>query len=103
MSTNIFCNVYVDLKAKVKINGVTREKYRGMPIFVIQQEDTKKLKKVRRIGTIRAGVIEGETDFPGLACFSIYYTKPVHFLIMASEEIKWITKERDVYDSQNHT
>ena len=33
MSTNIFRTTYVDLKYKVKINGVTRSKDRGLPIF----------------------------------------------------------------------
>ena len=45
MSTNICPTANVDLKAKVKMNGVTREKYRGLPKFAIQQEETKKLNK----------------------------------------------------------
>ena len=59
--------------------------------------------KAREIGRIKSGVIEGGVYFPGLVCCSIYDTKPVRFLTMASEDIKQITKERYVYDSQNHT
>ena len=68
MSTNICCTAYVDLKSKVKIHGVKIAKDRGLPIFVIQQEETEKLKKSKAIGTIKAGVTEGDTDCPGLVC-----------------------------------
>ena len=39
MSTNICCTAYVELPSRVK-NGVTRAKDRGLPQFVIQQEET---------------------------------------------------------------
>ena len=68
MSTNIFRNAYVDLKDKVKMNSVTRSKDRVLPRFFIQQEETKKPNKQRAIWKIKAGVIEGDTDFPGLVC-----------------------------------
>ena len=60
-------------------------------------------KKQQAISTVKAGVIEGDPNCSGLVCCSIYDTKPVHFLTMASEEIKWITKERDVYDTKKNT
>ena len=78
MSTNICRTSYVDLKAKVKMHGVTRENNRGLPIFFIKQEETKKLKKERAIGTIKSSAIEGDEDCPGLVCCSIYDMKPVH-------------------------
>ena len=101
MSTKICRTAYVDLK--VKMHGFTRTKDRGIPQFVIQQEETSKEKMIQTIGTVKAGVIEGDDDCPRLICFSVYDTKPVHFLSMATEELKWLTKERDVYDSENHT
>ena len=52
MFTNICCTTYVELKAKVKIHGVTISKDRGLPIFFMKQEDTEKIKKARAIGTI---------------------------------------------------
>ena len=70
------------------MHGVTRAKDRGLPQFVIQQEELSKVKKEQAIGTIKAGVMEGDKFCPGLVCCSIYDTKPVHFLTMASEEIK---------------
>ena len=85
MSTNIYCTAYVDLKDKVKMNGVTRAKYYGLLRFIIQQEETEKIKKARATGKIKSGVIEGYTDFPELVCCSIYDTKPVYFLTMDSE------------------
>ena len=57
MSTNIGRTAYVELEARVKMNGVTREKYRGLPKFAIQQEETKKLKKTGAIGKIKEGAI----------------------------------------------
>ena len=66
MSTNIYRTAYVDLKSEVKMHGMKISKERGLPIFVIQQYETNKLKKARSIGTIKAGVIEGDTYFPGL-------------------------------------
>ena len=55
MCANICRTAYVDLKDKVKIHGVTRAKYRGLPRYFIQQEDTEKLNKARAIGAIKAG------------------------------------------------
>ena len=54
MSTNICHTAYVDLKDKVKMHGMTRAKYWGIPRFVIQQEETEKLKKAGEIGTIKS-------------------------------------------------
>ena len=35
---------------------------------------------------------------PDLVAVSVYDTKPVHFMSMTCEEIKWITKVRSIYD-----
>ena len=66
MSNNIYLTAHVDLKAEVKMHGMKISKERGLPIFVIQQYETDKLKKTGSIGTIKASVIEGDTYFPGL-------------------------------------
>ena len=84
ISIDICLTAYVELKAKVKIHGVKREKERGLPRFFIKKEDTKKLKKERAIRTMKAGVIEGDADCPGIICCSIYDTNPVHFLTISS-------------------
>ena len=68
MLTNLCRTVYVDLKAKVKIHGVTIAKDLGLPIFFIKQEDTEKLNQSRAIGTIKEGVIERDTECIGLLC-----------------------------------
>ena len=48
MSTNIYCTAYVDLKAEVKMHGMKISKERGLPIFVIQQYETDKLRDNKR-------------------------------------------------------
>ena len=68
ISNHICCTPYVEFKAKVKIHGLTRAKYLGLPIFFIQQKETKKIKKARVIGTIKAGVIEEYSDCPRILC-----------------------------------
>ena len=35
---------------------------------------------------------------PDLIATSVYDTKPVHHLIMSSEELKWVVCEKDVYN-----
>ena len=52
--------------------------------------------KVR--GTVKAAVLVGDPDCPNLIASSVYDTKPVHYLSMASDSIKWIVKERKVFN-----
>ena len=43
-------------------------------------------------------MLRGDGQCPNLVATSVYDTKPVHFLSMSAESIKWIKKKRDVYD-----
>ena len=47
---------------------------------------------------MKAAVLRGDTQCPGLVAVSVYDTKPVHFLSMACDSIKWVVKNRTVYD-----
>jgi hypothetical protein len=66
---------------KVLIAGVARKGMRGVP----------------KAGTIKAAVPEGDTECASLVATSVYDTKPVNFLSMACDSIKWMAKERQVF------
>ena len=40
----------------------------------------------------------GDSGCPNLLAVSVYDTKPVHFLFAASDSIKWVEKQLDVFD-----
>ena len=82
---------------KVRISGPTRKSGRGLPKCVIQEEvkNAEALCAVR--GTVKAAVLEGDDEVPGLLAVSYYDQKPVHFLSTVCEKIKWVQCEKKVY------
>ena len=46
-------------------------------------------------GTAKIAVLKGGTKLTKLIEASVYYNKSVHYIIMVSEELKWIVKEYD--------
>ena len=52
----------------------------------------------RMRGETKAEVLEGDNDFHRLVAFSVYDSKPVHFLSMAANKLAWERNERPVYD-----
>ena len=56
----------------------------------------KEQEKVR--GTVITAELVGDSKCPSLIAVSVYDTKPVHFLSMSAENIKWVEKKREVYD-----
>ena len=47
---------------------------------------------------MKAVVLDGVPNLPGLVSVSVYDTKPDHFLLMCYNTIKWVQKTRQVYD-----
>jgi len=93
-----FCRVsYV--KAKVLLNGVTRTGSRGLPKSVLQDTKKKKSDILLARGTVKAAVLIGDPACPNLVAASVYDTKPVHFLSTVCESIRWIEKERLVFNA----
>jgi Transposase IS4 len=92
-----FCKGCYNHASKVLIAGVARKSGRGIPDCVIQEEvkNKKDITKVR--GTIKAAVLKGDRDCPDLIALSMYDSKPVNFLSMVAEEIKWIECKKKVY------
>ena len=94
-----FCRVsYV--KAKVLLNGVTRTGSRGLPKSVLQDAKVRRLEILAARGTVKAAVLIGDAECPNLVAASVYDTKPVHFLSTVCENIKWIQKERLVFNAE---
>ena len=83
---------------KVLIAGVTRKNGRGLPLHVLQEEAKNKGSQMAVRGTVKAAVLLGDRNCPNLVAVSVYDTKPVHFLSMICESIKWVEKSRQVYD-----
>ena len=48
--------------------------------------------------TVKAAVLKGDKVSKDLVSVSLYDTKPVYFLSNACQELKWIEKERKVFD-----
>jgi hypothetical protein len=92
------CRVSFNHPNKVLIAGVTRKGGRGLPASVLQEEEKNKERQLGVRGTVKAAVLKGDENCPGLVANSVYDTKPVHFLSMICEEIKWIKKQRLVYN-----
>jgi hypothetical protein len=49
-------------------------------------------------GTIKGAVLEGYPECPNVVAFSVYDTKPVHFLSTCMQHLQWIEKNKKVYD-----
>ena len=49
-------------------------------------------------GKTKAAILKGDPKCPDLISTSVYDTKPVHYLSMSSEELKWFGFEKDVYN-----
>lgn len=85
-------------KNKVLCHGVTRKSGRGLPNCVIQEEVKNKKEQEKIRGTTKAAVLTDDPECPQMVAFSVYDTKPVHFLSMACTGLKWIEKKKKVFD-----
>ena len=49
-------------------------------------------------GNNKSAILKGDPKCPDLFATSVYDTKPLHYLRMSSEELKWVVCEKDVYN-----
>ncbi len=49
-------------------------------------------------GTVKVAVLRGDLKCPELLCVSVYDTKPVNFLSMSADSVRWIRKERKAFN-----
>ena len=82
------------------IQGVCRPENRGLPKCVIQLNKTQESEAAKVRGTTRAAVLKGDSLCENLVAVSVYDTKPVHFLSMMCDNIKWVKKSRLIYDKK---
>ena len=88
MSEIFFRDAYTHLK-KIKLHGVTRKSGRGLPSTIMQKEVQNKAEQEKVRGTVLAAELVDDSKCPSLIAVSVYDTKPVHFLSMKSDSIKW--------------
>ena len=93
-----FCREAYVGKNQVLSHGVTRKKNRGLPACVIQEEEKNEKKAALVRGTTEAAVLENDPQCPNVVAFSVYDTKPVHILTTSVTSLRWIEKQRKVYD-----
>ena len=93
-----FCKAAVNHERKVLCHGVTRKGSRGIPTSVMQEEVKDRKKQLEVRGTVKAAVLEGDNQCTGLVACSVYDTKPVYYLSMVCEELKWLEVEKQVYN-----
>ncbi len=97
-NSTAFCKAAVNHKRKVLCHGVTRKGMRGIPTAVIQNEVKNRKEQLKVRGTVKAAVLENDPKCRNLVASSVYDTKPVHYLSMVCNELKWVEVERDVFN-----
>ena len=97
-NSTTFCKRAWNHTKKVKVHGVTRKGMRGIPSCVVQNEEKARKKQLMVRGTTKAAVLKGDPDCPDLIATSVYDTKPVHYLSMACEQLKWVVCQKMVYN-----
>ena len=83
---------------RVLIAGVARKSGRGIPMSVLQEEVKNPNDAFKVRGTVKAAVLMGDKDCRDLVAISVYDTKPVHFISSICDSIKWIDKNRKVWN-----
>ena len=98
MSASLCRAAIVMLANPVLTQGVTRKSNRGIPPSVFQEEVKNRSKQISVRGTVKAAIIMGDPMCTHLLATSVYDTKPVHYLSMASPKIEWVAKTKLVYN-----
>lgn len=93
-----FCRTSFTGKNQVMIHGVTRKSNRGLPACVVQEEEKNKKKAEKVRGMTKAAVLESDPDCPNVVAFSVYDTKPVHFLSTCAQNLRWVEKTKRVFN-----
>ena len=65
---------------------------------MLQEEKQNKNEQLKVRGTTKAADLKGDVSCPSMYAVSVYGTKPVHFLSMYNNAIKWIMKKRRVFN-----
>ena len=96
-----FCKAAFNHSKKVLTHGVTRLGSRGVPPCVHQLEIKNRKQQISVRGTVKAAVLRDDPDCPNLVASSVYDAKPVHYLSMVCNELKWVTVDKPVYNVES--
>ena len=77
------------------MHGVTITGMGGISGCVVQEEKKSRKKQLEVRGTTKSEILKGDPKCPDLIVTSVYGTKPVHYLRISSEELKWVVCEKD--------
>ena len=72
------------------LQDVCQTDNKGLSKCVAQLVKTQKLNAAKVRGTTKAIVLKGDLLCENLVAASVYDTKPVHFLSMVCDNIKWL-------------
>ena len=98
-----FCRAAVsEIDQKVMTHGVCRVHDRGLPPCVIMTEKTTDAAKAQARGSVKAAVLKDDAKVKDMVAFSVYDTKPVHFISTAATSLKWVKKQRTVFDTRTN-
>lgn len=97
MSAKLAYGAYTG-KNQVKIHGVVRKTHRGVPTCVFQETKKNPNEAALVRGTIKAAVLEGDPKCPDVCVLSFYDSKDVYLMSTACSTLKWVEKERRVFD-----
>ena len=75
---------------------------RGILKCIEQVDVTKKEDLARTHGNFKVAELVGDAKSPGVISMLLYDTKPVYLIIVACEEIKWLKKDRKLFDKTQH-
>jgi hypothetical protein len=92
-----YCREALVGRNEVMVHGVYRKEECGIPPCVLQKE-VKKNEQAAVRGKTKAAVMEGDPDCKDLVAFSVYDTKPVHFLSTACTSLSSKEKSKRVFD-----
>jgi hypothetical protein len=70
-------------------------------LVCVFQKEVKKNEQAAVRGTTKAAVLEGDPEYKDLVAFSVYDTKPVHFLSTAYTNLHWIEIAKKVYNKDS--
>ena len=88
-NSDLFCNRSFSNEKNVMVHGVTRKVIRGI-LPIVKKGEVKNRKKLEFRGTVKAAVLRVDKGCPKLVSSSVYDTKPIHFLSMVCQKLKWI-------------
>ena len=77
---------------------MTRKYGHGIPPSTTQEEFNRNKGHLEVCRKMKADVIKGYPKCPNIVVSSVYDTKPVHYLSMVSYDLKWVIKEKYVFN-----